>query len=286
MKALVIGCICLFTVTVGVSQRQHFKFGEGYRSFIAYVPTNLDTTKAAPLVFNFHGGGMTAVEQMYYTEMNEAAEAHGFIVVYVQGVDGNWNVGFDMDYDTGTDDVSYVKEVLKLVKEAHNIDDKAIYATGLSRGGFFTYRLAIEMPETFAAIASVGAPIPNQVQKRHEAKGKVAVMLVQGDADFVVEFGGKGEAYLSAQQTIDHWVKHNASKTTAVVTEIDKADDGTKVIIKTHEGEVPVKLVQVVNGGHTWPGANDFNIGYPLGKTTHDINMNELMWEFFEANRK
>tara|TARA_R110002096_G_scaffold419657_1_gene624422 strand:+ start:5300 stop:6163 length:864 start_codon:yes stop_codon:yes gene_type:complete len=286
MKTIFTSMLFLFISVACFAQRQRIKVNDQTRSFITYVPKSIDSTKAVPLVFNFHGGGMSALEQMFYTEMNSSAETNGFIVVYPQGIDGNWNVGFDMDYDEGSDDVGFVKALLKQLKTEYNIDEGAIFATGLSRGGFFTYRLAIEMPETFTAIASIGAPMPNQVQQRHKSDGKIAILLAQGDADFVVKFDGKDSAYLSAQQTVDHWRKHNQNNTKESTENINTIEDGTEVIVKTYQGKANVILVQIKNGGHTWPGADDFNIGYPLGKTTHDISMNETLWQFFNANRK
>lgn len=268
------------------SQRDQIQVNDQNRSFITYVPKAIDSTKAIPLVFNFHGGGMSALEQMFYTEMNESAETHGFIVVYPQGIKKDWNVGFEMDYDGGSDDVGFIKALLSQIKKKYQIDETAIFATGLSRGGFFTYRLAVEMPETFAAIAPIGAPMPNQVQQRHKSQGKVAVLLAQGDADAIVKFNGKETAYLSAQQTIDHWIQHNQISNQTRTEHFNNVDDGTEVIIKTNKGKADVVLIQIKNGGHTWPGADDFNIGYPLGKTTHDISINETMWLFFNANRK
>jgi len=286
MKTIFTTMLCLFITAACFAQRQRIKVNDQNRSFITYAPKSIDSTKAVPLVFNFHGGGMSALEQMFYTEMNSSAEANGFIVVYPQGIESNWNVGFDMDYDEGSNDVGFVKALLKQLKTKYNIDEGAIFATGLSRGGFFTYRLAIEMPETFAAIASIGAPMPNQVQQRHKSDGKIAVLLAQGDADFVVKFDGKGLSYLSAQKTIDYWTNHNQNYPDAIIENINTKEDGTEVIVKTYQGKANVVLVQIKNGGHTWPGADDFNIGYPLGKTTHDISMNETLWQFFNANRK
>jgi polyhydroxybutyrate depolymerase len=47
-----------------------------------------------------------------------------------------------------------------------------------------------------------------------------------------------------------------------------------------------VSLVTIKEGGHTWAGADSFNVGLPIGKTSQDINLNELIWEFFTKNRK
>ncbi len=38
-------------------------------------------------------------------------------------------------------------------------------------------------------------------------------------------------------------------------------------------------------GGHTWPGADAFNVGLPIGKTSPSIDANEVMWAFFSRHR-
>ena len=286
MKTFSTIMLFLFINITCFSQQSQIKVNDQKRSFITYVPKSLDSTKTTPLVFNFHGGGMSALEQMFYTQMNDSAETYGFIAVYPQGIESDWNVGFDMDYDKGSDDISFVKAILRQLKKEHNIDEKAIFATGLSRGGFFTYRLAVEMPETFAAIGAIGAPMPNQVQQRHNSNEKVAVLLAQGDADVIVKSKGKKSAYLSAQQTVEYWAKHNQNNLDVSIKNINTIEDETEVVVNTYKGNKSVVLIEVINGGHTWPGSNDFNIGYPLGKTTHDISMNKILWEFFNKNRK
>lgn len=83
------------------------------------------------------------------------------------------------------------------LKQDYRIDDKRVYATGLSRGGFFALRLAAELPQQFAAVASVGAPMPEPVLRHHKQKDKVGMLLIQGTADKVVLYEGKAASYLS-----------------------------------------------------------------------------------------
>ncbi len=65
------------------------------RRYIVYVPKSYEAVKDKnfPVVFNFHGGGMTMAEQMLYTQMNKMADKHDFIVVYPQVIKQDWNVG-------------------------------------------------------------------------------------------------------------------------------------------------------------------------------------------------
>jgi polyhydroxybutyrate depolymerase len=92
--------------------------------------------------------------------MNVAAEKHQFIVIYPQGLKQDWNVGFGMAYQKGIDDVGFTKALLEHMVNDYRVDQEAVYATGLCRGGFFCHRLAAELPYKFAAIASVGGPLP------------------------------------------------------------------------------------------------------------------------------
>jgi len=43
-----------------------------------------------------------------------------------------------------------------------------------------------------------------------------------------------------------------------------------------------VVLYEIEGGGHTWPGQGP-RVRF-IGKSTHDISANDLMWEFFEKH--
>ena len=115
MKKLLIILILAISSTESFSQARPFTYGADRRRYTVYLPAayRQNTTTLYPLVFNFHGGGMTMTEQMFYSGMNEAAERFHFIVVYPQGIRQDWNVGFDMPYQQGTDDVGFVKALLQ-----------------------------------------------------------------------------------------------------------------------------------------------------------------------------
>ena len=51
----------------------------------------------------------------------------------------------------------------------------------------------------------------------------------------------------------------------------ETADDGSEVV-----------LIEIENGGHTWPGMKP--IVALLGESTMDISANDLMWEFFQKH--
>ena len=261
------------------------------RRYIVYTPAAYQSQpqQAFPVVFNFHGGGMSMAEHMLYTQMNKAAERHRFIVVYPQGIRQDWNVGFGMDYLAGTDDVGFTQAMLSKLKQDYRIDDKRVYATGLSRGGFFALRLAAELPQQFAAVASVGAPMPVPVITHHTVPSPVGMLLIQGTADQVVLYGGKDGGYLSAEDTFAYWRKQNRLEGAAPAARLLPSvpgDDTQVTHVQQGNGAQQVALITVKDGGHTWPGADAFNIGLPIGKTTRAIDANEVMWEFFSRHRR
>lgn len=95
--------------------------------------------------------------------------------------------------------------------------------------------------------------------------------------------------YSSAPATYTYWLAHNklpAQKESKKVLNANKKDNTSVTIQEVNDKGITVSLVTVENGGHTWPGSAPFNIGYPLGNTTSDIDINEVMWSFFHKNRK
>jgi polyhydroxybutyrate depolymerase len=282
--------LCCLSTPV-LAQVQSLQIKEDKRRYIVYTPAAYHKApqQAFPVVFNFHGGGMSMAEQMLYTQMNGAAERHQFIVVYPQGIKQDWNVGFGMDYLAGTDDVGFTQAMLSKLKQDYRIDEQRVYATGLSRGGFFALRLAAELPQQFAAVASVGAPMPEPVLQHHTKTDKVGMLLIQGTADKVVLYEGKAASYLSAQGTFDYWRKHNGIEGAMPQPRLlpGAAGDATQVSwLEQGGGAASVALLTVRDGGHTWPGADAFNVGLPIGKTTRAIDANEVMWKFFSKHRR
>jgi polyhydroxybutyrate depolymerase len=290
MKTLISLLILLCASTHALSQEKTLMHKEVKRKYIVYTPAGYESRpqQQYPVVVNFHGGGMTMREQMLYTQMNRTADREHFIVVYPQGIKQDWNVGYGMDYKEGTDDIGFTEAMLAKIKQDFRVDPQRVYATGLSRGGFFSLRIAAELPQLFAAVAAVGAPMPQPVIDHHARPAKIGVMLIHGTADQVVAYDGKKGGYLSAGESYRYWVKNNAlggASATERKVDADKSDGTDVTLLQQGAHAMSVALVTIKEGGHTWPGADAFNVGLPIGKTTRDIDANAVIWDFLSKHR-
>lgn len=77
-----------------------------------------------------------------------------------------------------------VKQILDSVVKNNRIDSKKIYVSGLSRGGIAAYNLAIEYPETFAAMAIVCSMAPTPYA--HWMNKKMPIRVYHGEKDQVI----------------------------------------------------------------------------------------------------
>ena len=110
------------------------------------------------------------------------------------------------------------------------------------------------------------------------------LLLVHGTTDEVVMIDGDDGNYLSSEASFNLWKQKLDLIDKPSYSTINKVDDGTHIEIKSHNSQKRISQMKIINGGHTWPNANDFNIGFPLGLTTHDLDFNNYLWSFFQSN--
>ncbi|MBC7817438.1 MAG: dienelactone hydrolase family protein [Planctomycetaceae bacterium] len=273
------------------------------RKYLVHVPPETKRPKVGdqpakwPVVLVFHGGGSNAEVMVRFSGMSEKADEAGFVAVYPSGSGRlekvlTFNGGNCCGYAQlqKIDDVAFTRALLDDLAKALPIDEKRVFATGMSNGGIISYRLASELSDRVAAIAPVGGPMGTETC---QPKRPVPVMHFHGIDDKYAPFqGGRGEdsltgtKFYSVEHSINAWVKANGCDEKPAVTELpDKTDDGTRVTRKVwsngREGS-EVILFEIQGGGHTWPG-RPAAVRF-LGTTTRDINANDLMWEFFQRH--
>jgi polyhydroxybutyrate depolymerase len=119
----------------------------------------------------------------------------------------------------------------------------------------------------------------------------VAALFIDGTDDPIVPYGGgmykPGKFHvLSAEESAKTWAKFDRCEEKPAQGKIPPADNDkgskeTKTF--TFNGchdNAQVVLDAVKNGGHTWPGGEQYTSEKEVGKTSHALNANETLWSF------
>jgi polyhydroxybutyrate depolymerase len=266
--------------------------GDESRSYLVHLPPGYDPKVPTPIVLAFHSAAMNGSAMAKQTGLNETADRSGFVAVYPNGTG---TMSMFLYWDAGgvrgkvSDDVGFVARLLDDLGTVVHVDPKRVYATGMSNGGMLCYRLAAELSDRIAAIAPVAGTM---ALEECRPKRPVSVMHFHGTKDGIVLYNGPDEhipknlKFLSVVDSMHAWIKVNGCPTVAVVEILpDRAADGTRVRRETYgpgKDGSEVVLYAIEGGGHTWPGREP-----PvklLGKSTHDVSANELIWEFFQRH--
>jgi len=273
------------------------------RTYRIHIPPSFNKTIQMPLVLALHGGMGTAEdmeEQLTLSGFNNLSDKEGFIVVYPDGIEKHWNDGRkNVSYRTHQekiDDVGFISALIDNITEEFNIDPGRVYVTGMSNGAMMSYRLACEIPEKIAAIAPVTGAIPEDIVPQCSPSKPVSVLAISGTDDPLVPWEGGDITslflhkplgkVLSVPDSVNYWVIHNNCPPIPNITwlpDLDPGDD-TRVrreIYGESDERTKVILYAIEGGGHTWPDGLQYLSESRIGKTCHDINANEIIWEFF-----
>jgi polyhydroxybutyrate depolymerase len=268
------------------------------RTYSTYVPRDL--AKGALLVVVMHGagenGGRIRVETGYGFE--RLADEHGFAVVYPNAYEGYWDactVAGDVSANgRSIDDVGFLGGMVdKLVGEI-GVDPGRVFAAGSSRGGFMAFRLALEAPSRFRAVAAVSAnvPSPENFKCKPAAQGTCSVMIMNGTDDPLVPFDGGSVSLFglfyklgkvrSSRESGQYFADLNHITGPPERNETRVAG-GVRVerLLWRNKCKVEVELVAIHGGGHGIPQPYRRRPRL-LGPSPMEPNGPAMIWAFFE----
>lgn len=282
-------------VTRGAIETGGFK-----RTYRTYVPREL--TKGAPLVVVMHGTGQSGAQIRTATgySFDRLADEKGFAVVYPDGYEGYWNacnvVGDYSANKLNIDDVGFLTGIVdKLVAEI-GVDRDRVFATGVSRGGHMAFRLALEAPSRFRAVAAVAAnvPVPENFKCKPTGQGTSSVLIMNGTKDPLNPFEGGEVKFLgffkrgkvrSSRESGQYFADLNhITAPPATSGASATGEDHVEQVLWRNGSNVEVELVAVHGGGHGLPQPYS---RYPrlLGPTPKEPNGPAVIWAFFERQR-
>lgn len=238
------------------------------RDYRLYRPAGL--TGRAPLVLVYHGWMESVATTERQRGWREAADRHGFVVVFPDGVEESFNAGgcCGPAQERDVDDVAAAHAMIDDVARRLQVDRRRVYAAGFSNGGMMAYRLACES-DRFAAVAPVaGAQLVDCVQRR-----PVSIMHIHGTADTVVPFegpAGSDPARLPATRPIlSEWRSRLGCAPAQVTTRGDLRRSSSRC-----PGGRNVDLVTIRGLDHVWP------------TRAEGLDATETLWRFFAGHRR
>lgn len=157
--------------------------------YALYVPTDYDPSRKYPVVIGLHGTGemiepleaMLEKMEMGTAWARDSEAGHNQCIVVIPQCIKHYD-----DEDNWVSLVQFIKghsnspfwplpqlkavwNLLTMLESRFSIDDKRIYITGMSSGGFAAYVMAMDHPGAFAAIVPISsAANPDRI---HELKG-------------------------------------------------------------------------------------------------------------------
>ncbi|RAR00449.1 carbohydrate esterase family 1 protein [Stemphylium lycopersici] len=271
------------------------------REYIIHLPSGYAAAnnKAAPLVMAFHGQQQPAWSMEKISQLSDPAFNPGSIIVYPEGMNvqdpGVQWLGDPMAPTSKViDDRIFVNELLSHLTSTLCIDEKRIYAAGLSNGGGLTGLLMCDaaLNKKFAAFATVaGAFYPDSSLteplfvgdcKPNLAGRTLPYINLHGLADAVVPYDGVfTPPYIPVLTWVEDWAKRDGCSSTPATASVE---GGTVTERKWTCGGKPDLVVHraIDKFGHGWPSKN--NQGEPFetlrgGPTTW--NATPLVFQWF-----
>jgi len=251
-------------------------FGNYNRTFIVHTPPGYSANSdPLPLLFVLHGYTGLSSSIRSYSQFDSIADEENFIVVYVQGTtDSVGNTGWNVDVVSTfaqVDDVGFFAALIKYFKANYSINNDKIFSSGMSLGGFMSYRLACELEE-INGIGSVTGSMA--VYYNCVPPNKKNIIHFHGTSDTVVPYNGNSWT-TNVENAQAFWDDYNNCQSQSEVTMPDFNGDGvysTQLISYNCDGNREVILYAMEGEGHTW-----FRKSWG-----HDLNSSELIWEFFK----
>ncbi len=186
-----------------IFEKREYKKGATTLPYRIYVPFNYDPEKSYPVFINLHGSGhrgndnekhlgfITSLMKEKNLPLNES------IIIFPQcpennkWVDSDWGKGsYSLDSVPESNELKALMDIITQIKQEFSVDEKRVYACGLSMGGYGVWNLLMNHPDVFAAgIAMCGAGDPAKAGTLVD----IPVWAIHGAKDPTVPVSGSRE---------------------------------------------------------------------------------------------
>lgn len=241
------------------------------RLFRLSVPSSDAGTELA-VIIAFHGGGGAEEDFQQQGQFDQLGEQEKFIMAYAIAEDertpaeGDW---FLNTAATSRDDNDFSESIIDELSKAYCIDDDRLYAIGYSLGSMYTYEIACQLNDRFAAVASFAGTMPVSPETCN-LSGSIAVMHIHGKLDYIIDYDedwdwkdGEHEG-VGAMSNIPGMIDYWAEKSNCQDYDSHYHQDIEHITHSSCTGDVRIEHYGLEFGGHSWPASIDGTDTYKL----------------------
>lgn len=238
------------------------------RTYLLHVPTGYEGKQPVPLLVDLHGLGGNGAAEKAQSGFAAVSDREKFVVVYPDGVapagkPSGWNIGLCCSV---ADDQAFIRALVEKVKSEGCIDEKRVYATGVSMGGGMSYHLACNAADVFAAVAPAAFDLLIEQEMPCKPSRPISVISYRGTADPLVKYAGGASNppgggtlastihFEGAENTFKRWGAINGCAAAAASEPAGRAQCRT---YGSCRDDVEVTLCALQGGSHVpWGDAN------------------------------
>ena len=274
------------------------------RKYLIECPKQLKADSLYPVIFAFHGGGGNAIQLKNFWKLHRLATAQQFIVVYPEAADGFWRID---PVNNKMNDAGFIRALGDSLARCFPVDLNHLYATGVSNGGMFCFRLALADSDLLKGIAVISANLPTTLARNERLKQGIPLLIINGTDDPVMPYEGgpirvnlfpklnkllhrtpkSRGIVLSVDETIRWWLTGwhiELAKDSVELTDKDP-DDGCTVMRRTwnhSDGKTCLSQYQINGGGHSIPSGRQTLSERIIGNTCRDFDERTVILDFFK----
>ncbi len=245
------------------------------RMFRLSVPSSDVGTKLA-LIIAFHGGGGSEEDFQQQNQFDQLGEQQKFIMAYAiaesdrSSSEGEWYLNTAA---TSRDDNDFTESIVDELSNSYCIDEDRLYAIGYSLGSMYTYEIACQLNDRFAAVASFAGTMPVNPETC-VLSGNIAVMHIHGKLDYIIDYDddwdwkdGEHEGVGTMSNIpgmIDFWAEKSNCQNDNTNSHLFDGDEVEHIVHSDCDGDVRIEHYGMEAQEHTWPDRVDGTYTYVL----------------------
>jgi polyhydroxybutyrate depolymerase len=209
-------------------------------------------------VIALHGGGATGPYMKRYSGLARVADRAGFTVVFpnATGAHRYWN----LDPTSAPDDVGFVEALIERTATVACVDPARVFVVGVSNGGRLAARVGCELSQRVAGIVVVAGGF-GHLPACHPLR-PVSVLEIHGSDDPSYPYRGDPDDGTGDVRTwLDGWAGRNGCAGPAPPRLM--ARRAVRFDWRGCAGGTALAHIEVLGGGHQWPGATPPDPGPP-----------------------